>query len=398
MHSRAILLCIGLCPALSAQVIMRNLEPGGSGRLFPSDAAVLDLREVRDTLPCVVKPVRPELGFDLAFHTGYEVHMRLRDLAGPATSVVTAIFRVTPDSNPDHPVYFEQKWRVPPIPEDAAGSTSLEGAFDIGEGAYQVDWLMRDRHERVCSAFWRISSRMPARESFGVAGLNPGSVVSTGADLYSEPEISRSDIGQGLSVAILLNVAPSRPDSTVLSPADSDALLAILRGIGRDSRIGRFSVTAFNFDVRRVIFQKENVRETDFPSLKKAMGALKLGTVSIGQLAEKNAEARFLVQLAAEQIQGSRPDAMIFVGPKTPDETAIDRDLLNQLGEVSCPVFYLTYTTEHSNVWRDLIGSAVKYWRGREFSISRPVDLVSAWSKIMSQLRSENPTVRALAK
>ena len=117
------------------------------------------------------------------------------------------------------------------------------------------------------------------------------------------------------------------------------------------------------------------------------MDALALGTVSISQLAEKDAEARFLIRLAAEKAERKRSDALIFVGPKTMDETGMTREVLKQLGDPRSPVFYLTYMpAPESNPWRDLIGSAVRHWRGREFSITRPVDLVSAWSKIMLQL------------
>ena len=50
-------------------------------------------------------------------------------------------------------------------------------------------------------------------------------------------------------------------------------------------------------------------------------------------------------------------------------------------------MFYLTYTpAPQANPWRDLIGSAVRHWRGREFVVGKPVDLITAWSKIMSQL------------
>jgi len=390
MHRRSILLCIWFCSTVRAQVVMRSLEPGESGRLYPSDAAILDLREVRTSLPCAVKQLRPELGFDLAFHTGYEVRLHLRDLASGGGDVLTSIFRVTPDSNPDRPVFFEQKWRVPAIPEDANGATALQGGFALGEGDYQVDWLIRDKSERVCSAYWKISTRMPSKEGTTVAGLPPGTVLETESDKYSEPEISRQEMGKSLTVSILLNVAPQRPGAPVISPAESDALVSMLRGIFRDPRIGRFSLTAFNLDLRQVIFQKQGVREIDFNDLKKVISDLNLGTVTLSRLAEKNAEARFLVHLAAEQTQSSRPDAIIFLGPKSADDTGVSREPLKQLADVSCPVFYLTYTPQDLNPWRDLIGSAVKYLRGREFSISRPLDMVSAWSKIMTQLSQGN--------
>ena len=35
-------------------------------------------------------------------------------------------------------------------------------AFDVGEGKYHIDWLMRDRSERVCSYNWDARPSLPA--------------------------------------------------------------------------------------------------------------------------------------------------------------------------------------------------------------------------------------------
>ena len=136
-----------------------------------------------------------------------------------------------------------------------------------------------------------------------------------------------------------------------------------------------------------MIFEQEDIRQVNFATLKKAIDSLTLGTVSVNQLAEKDAEARFLIRLAAEKTGRKRASALIFLGRKTFDESGMNRDLLKQLGDARCPVFYLTYTpAPEANPWHDLIGLAVRHWRGREFSISKPMDLITAWSKIMSQL------------
>jgi hypothetical protein len=364
---------------------MAGMDSGAS-RLFPSDAAVLELREVTRSLPCAVTPARTELGFDLVFHAGHTVRVQLRDLAGDG-GVLTSIFRVTPAGDPNNAVYFEQKWRLPPVPANAGGAAALDASFIVGEGDYQVDWLLRDRNERVCSAFWKISARVPIKDGQIVAGLRPGAVAASGGESYADQEAARSDPAQRLSVTVLLNVGPDIAGGASISRAQSDALLSILRGILREPRIGEISITAFNLEQRRVIFEQEDIRQINFASLKKAMDALTLGTVSISQLAEKDAEARFLIRLAAEKAERKRSDALIFVGPKTMDETGMTREVLKQLGDPRSPVFYLTYMpAPESNPWRDLIGSAVRHWRGREFSITRPVDLISAWSKIMLQL------------
>src|SRR5579872_6869997 len=68
--------------ALSAQVLMPVSGPGGAVRLFTSDAAILESQEVRKDIPCTVTPNKPQLGFDLKYHSGYEVSLALKELAG----------------------------------------------------------------------------------------------------------------------------------------------------------------------------------------------------------------------------------------------------------------------------------------------------------------------------
>src|SRR5688572_6861394 len=147
------------CVPLSAQTPMTGA--GGMVRIFNTDMAVLEMQEPRKDLPCVATPTKPILGFDLKFHSGYEISLPLRELAG-SENLLTILFRVTPDNRKDEPMYFTQRVRVPLIEEDAKGDAFLQGTFDLGEGAYHVDWLMRDRSERVCSAYWDSEASLPA--------------------------------------------------------------------------------------------------------------------------------------------------------------------------------------------------------------------------------------------
>src|SRR5947199_7651705 len=89
---------------LGAQELMPAAGPGGGVRLFSSDAAILEAREIRKDVPCTVAPVKPVLGFDMKFHAGYDVTVPLKDLAG-SENVLTMVFRVAPDQKPDDAVY-----------------------------------------------------------------------------------------------------------------------------------------------------------------------------------------------------------------------------------------------------------------------------------------------------
>ena len=128
-------------------------EPGGAVRLFGTDAAILESQESRKDLPCTVVPAKAALGFDLKFHAGYDVSVPLKELAG-SENRLTMVFRVVPEDHPDEPVYFSQHVSVPAIEDNAHGDAVLQGTVDVGEGKYHVDWMMRDRLERVCSSNW----------------------------------------------------------------------------------------------------------------------------------------------------------------------------------------------------------------------------------------------------
>src|SRR5258708_40173707 len=115
------LICIFLLTAiLHGQVPMHSSEPGDMVRLLPADSSVLEMREPRSDLPCTVKPVKPHLGFDLKFHSGYQVNIPLRELDGRGDAL-TMIFRVTPERQEMQPVYLRQEAAIRPLEENAPG-------------------------------------------------------------------------------------------------------------------------------------------------------------------------------------------------------------------------------------------------------------------------------------
>src|ERR1044071_5752633 len=148
---------------LTAQDLMPVSGPGGAVRLLSSDAVILEAQDTRKDLPCTVTPVKATLGFDLKFHTGYEVTIPLKELAGPENQL-TMVFKVTPEATPDQPSYFSQHTNVPAIEENAGGPAYLQGSIDVGEGKYHVDWLMRDRAERICSSNWEVDASLPSKD------------------------------------------------------------------------------------------------------------------------------------------------------------------------------------------------------------------------------------------
>jgi hypothetical protein len=377
-----------MCASLPAQTIIQGSGPGATVRIFNTDAAVLESQDVRKDLPCTVTPVKPALGFDLKYHAGYEVSLPLRDLAG-TENALTMLFRLTPENRKEDPVYFTQKYTVPTIEDGAKGDAYLQGTFDVGEGKYHVDWLMRDRSERVCSFFWDVDAALPNRDSQLALEIAPGTIQATDKEPFrEEPPVARTDHDGPLNVKVMVNFAPQNSHSATLQPLDVNALVSILRSIAREPRIGKFSVVAFNMQEQRVIYRQENTSRIDFPALGDALNSLNLGTVDLKRLSQKNGETDFLANLITDEMKAKdQPDAVIFASPKVMLDANIPQDSLKQLADVDYPVFYMNYNLNpQANPWRDAIGNAVKKLKGFEYTISRPRDLGNAWSEIISRI------------
>ena len=373
--------------ALLGQNVIPAAGPNGAVRTFSGDDAILESQDVRKDLNCTVEPIKPELGFDLRFHTGYEVTLPLREVSGPE-NLLTMIYRVTYAKNKNRPIYFSQHFTVPKIEDDAKGDAYLEGTFDIGEGEYHVDWMMRDRSERVCSFFWDSTATLSQKDKDIALHILPGSVEGADREPFrEEPPVSRDNRSNPLTVKVMVNFAPQKSRSATLQPMDTHALISILRNISREPRIVRFSVVAFNMQEQRVLYRQEDTEQINFPALGDSLNSLNLGTVDRKRLEDKHGDTGFLSKLITDELTHAKADAVIFASPKVMLEEGVPQDSLRQLESITAPVFYMNYNLyPQANPWRDAIGTAVKRLRGYEYTISRPRDLWTAWTDIVSRI------------
>ncbi len=375
-----------MVPSAHPQTMM--LAGAGSGaRLLPNDAAILEIEDVKKDLPCLVTSVKPVLGFDLRFHSGYEITLPLRELSGEGGNL-TIVLKVTSDVAKDSPVYFSQRYTVPAIEDEAKGDAYLQGSFDVGEGDYHVMWMMRDKMERICSQTWDITAALPAKDQSMKLPIATNAIEASDLEFFKdEPPVTRIQGPETLKVKVLINFAPQKATAASMAPVDTSALVSILRNISREPKIYRFSLVAFNMNEQRVVYRKEDLEQIDFPDLGKALAGIKLGIVDFKKLADKKSETEFLSQLIQTEIGRSAGDAVIFAGPKVMLDHPIPTETFQELAETQMPVFYMNYIlTPQQTPWRDAIGTVVKKLKGMEYTISRPRDLWNAWSDIMGRI------------
>jgi len=393
----AYLCTLAACGGLSGQTLLNG--PGGAPNLPGTDLAVLEAREPRRDLLCTVNPQKPSLGFDLRFHSGFDITVPLKDLAG-TQNTLTVLFRVSLASKPDSPVYFMESFNVPPIDEDARGEANLQGSFDLGEGKYQVDWLMKDRTERVCSSYWDSEAVLGPKDKGVALTLDAGEIAPTDLEPFEpQPFTTRAEGTNGLNLKVLVNFAPQNEKASTLQQTDTSALVSLLRCMQRDPRVGKFSVVAFNTQEQKVLYRQAGVAQIDFPAIGEAVRTLHLGRVDIGRLANKNSETEFLADLLVQEIEApDKPDAFVIIGPKTLVEESIPADKLRASPGPDFPVFYLNYNlTPTVTPWRDAIGAAVRFFKGQEYTISKPRDLWFAITELVGKVVKSKSEKRGAA-
>ena len=386
------------CACTQAQGLIAGSGASGVVNIFGSDLAILEAGEERKDIPCTVVQQKPILGFDLRFHSGYQVSVPLKDLAG-SENLLTIVFRVVEESHKSEPLYFSQRIRVPSIEDSAKGDAYLQGAFDVGEGKYHVDWLMRDRTERVCASSWDTDAALSAKDKKVELAISAGAIErAEGEQFKEEPPVQRAQGEAPLNVKVLVNFAPQNSLSATLQPLDTSALVSILRTLAREPRIGKFSITAFNMQEQRVLYRQESAERIDFPALGEALAKLNLGTVNFKLLGQKHADTEFLTSLIQTECgsPATRPDALIFAGPKVMLDANVSQESLNGMSDVDYPVFYMNYNLNpQAAPWKDAISHAVKHFRGYEYTISRPRDLWFAVTEMVGRIvksRNVRPT------
>src|SRR3954467_10377125 len=371
-----------------AQVMLKPVQPGEPITLLPGDAAVFESPDFRKDLPCTVTGRKAELGFDLRFHSGYDVTIPLRELSGDG-SMLSVVFRVYPQDNKEHSAYFVQHFRVPVVEDEAKGDASLQGTIDVGPGKYRVEWLMRDRFERVCSSGWDVEASLSPKDKPMPLFINPEQISENAPEPFVNDSASLpSRQADGVNLKLLVNFAPQDSTSASLQRSETEALVSILKIIQRDAHVAHLSLVALNIGESRVVYRQETSDCIDFPALGRALQGIKLGTVEVAKLGAKHSETDFLQELIQTEVANNvLVDAVVFAGPKAMLNADVPQEELRRMAGVECPVFYMNYNSNSQAVpWKDSISHAIRAFKGTEYTISRPRDLWLSTSDMFSRI------------
>jgi len=388
-------LAIGLALGVQAQEIVGSGEQPDGFRLLQTDIAILDSDEPRTDLDCDVEPLDPKLEYDLTFQAGYVARIPLSELAGNGNRL-RVLFRIRPADGSGEPVFFRKSFTVPRIEEDAEGSAPLPGKYRLGPGKYEVDWLMRDRSERVCAHSWKIDAEGPdVIESLAAAPNRHEIAAFQEEPFWTDPPIRRSR-GPLLHVKLLVSFSPVELAKVSLSEYDQRSVVSMIRALSREPDIGEFTVIAYNAHEERVIYEAERVSSIDFPALGEAVRSSRSGVVDIEQLQDKKSGEKFLAELFDEHLDASSNegvDAVVFLGPKVTFERNPSYPLMTSSRSLQAPIFYFIYNrSPRSYPWRDAVSSGLRALNATEYDVTTAKQFGSSLRRMIAALKPAQTT------
>jgi hypothetical protein len=263
----------------------------------------------------------------------------------------------------------------------------IEGAFDLGPGNFHVDWLMRDRSERVCSAHWDISATLARKDRQLPLPISAGEIraVETG-NRYETKSTGQSSRERVTRVAVIVNVVGIDLGTGHARTAHSDALFGIMRALASESRIVPASVTAIDLLAEKVIYRHDDPQSLSLSELQDALKPATGMTVDIRQLERNGKDGDFLGEIIGSEMSRSRPDGVILISPKLGEGSGV-RTSLAASGSTASRVFYMSLEVGQSeNPWPDFITAAVRRAQGLAYSIRQPRDLLHAWADLTRRL------------
>lgn len=391
-----ILLALCLAGTANAQELLR-VGPDGNGYIGPNDLAVLSSDEKRNDLPCEVEPLDPALEYDLNFRAGYNAKIPLAALAGDGDSL-RVIFRVTPLDNPDQPVYMRHRYGVPSIAADAVGAANLPGKFRLGPGKYKINWLMRDRTEKVCASSWEVAAETV--EGFENLATNPSEsrVTAFSDEVFADDPPVMRPRGALRHVKLMINFTPANAAMARLNSYDLSSVVSMVRAISREPEFGVFSVVAYQSQLEKVFFEQDRAPRIDFPALGDAFANIQGGSVDIENLEDKDSSRRFIRELFEKHLAkgDDEPDAIIFVGPKLVFDRSPESAVMSPATITSAPIFYFIYNRNpRAYPWRDAISSGLSNQAIHEFDITQAKGFGQALKNTLALLAHQPPVPAA---
>jgi hypothetical protein len=338
---RAALVAVLFCAVATGQAIVDADRIGTAVKL-------LDEPTDRVPLNCSVYPLSPRLNFALRFQAGYVFSVPLKQYIGTGHEL-TLVTRITPRDGDAKPVYLLNVMHLPPIPSNKADGQA-GGSYLLGEGHYDVAWMLMDDAGRTCRKSWHVDASLSRGEKQFKMAMPSGSVASLslpGRPMRGSTVVEREADGPPLRLTVLMDAAPvsfRRFSRTAIDPNDSALLLGMLSALLEKLPNASVRLILFNLEQQQELVRRDGFSLGELNQVSQALNNLSLGTIDAHTLANPGGRLGMLSGfINAEMRRDPSADAVVFLGPRERYDEKPPADILDKPGANAPHFFYLQY-------------------------------------------------------
>ncbi len=335
--------------------------------LLPASWASSFEQKFTGTLDCQVEATRPYLNFGFRFQAGYYFTASLKQFFGPGHRL-NVVARVTPQGG--EPVYLGQGFDLPPVPKTNQ-VIEVSGGYLLGEGEYQVDWLLFDERTRACRKSWKTKVARSGADKKVVLAIPPHTVTEFSlAGLQPQRYEGKS----GGPLTVLLNAAPLSPRRMRLRASDEMLLVGALSSLLERLGDRPVKLVVFNLDQRTQLYQRENFRPDRLHEVGQAINQLELGMVDYAVLKSPKGHIDFLAELLNRE---ATAETVVLLGPTT---RYFEKMPAEKLEKGSARIFNLQFLPffRYGTPFPDILDSAVRRRKGKSMLLRTPADFAKA--------------------
>jgi hypothetical protein len=371
---RALVLLLAACTEAGAQ---RIINPN---RLRGVLAQLEGARPGEQALRCQVSPLKPTLNFSFRYQAGYTVTVPMNQYLG-AGHGWTLLTRITPEGG--KPVYLLSRIPLPPVPRTNADAR-VGGGYLLGEGVYDVRWMMLDDSGRVSRKSWKVDVHtghaerlvkvaMP-RETVWELGLRGARVLPADTDDAAARRLT-----------IFLHTAPLFPRRTRMRPGDMATLMSAVSSLLERVPARSVRLVLFNLDQQKELYRNENFLLQDMPQVSEVMTGIELGLVDFQVLQNKRGTVDLLADLVHREMEAQpASDVVLFLGPENRHFDRVPHESLEKPTGHG-PLFYYFQIVpffRQTSTLPDTITSATSRMGGKTVVIRTPGDFAKAIDRL----------------
>lgn len=372
----ALILAVAACTSAPAQSIVNPNRLRGA--LAQLDAPPVGEQPMR----CEVSPIKPSLNFSFRYQAGYRVTVPLNQYAGSGHRWDT-LTRITPDGGARKPVYLWSRFALPDVPKTNADAR-VGGGYLLGEGLYNVRWMMMDDSGRVCRKNWRVDVHLSRADSKVKVAMPPDTVWELGLR-GSRTLPQGTDDAAALRLTIFLHTAPLFPRRTRMRPNDMVTLMSTVSSLLERVPARSVRLVLFNLEQQKELYRKDDFALRDMAQVSQAMTNIELGLVDFQVLQNKRGHVDLLTDLVNRELQAQpASDVVLFLGPETRFFDRVPQASLEKPAGSGQQFFYFQIVpfVRQTATPTDTIKSALSRLGGKTILIHTPGEFAKAIGRL----------------